>query len=154
MERYVLPQRLLQDQNVRSEIQRFLEEAQEAQKSLWFSCSSFARDLLSRGKREPIKDDIRKFVDQIPSIAWYWSKLEAQFNEMLRSYTLDHNPDDIEKEWLIAVRNTLSRAWEQHRASVSLGDAWAIRALVKAEGPIHRKIKELDKQINPEKEVA
>jgi len=154
MERYGLPQALLGNRNIRSEIQRFLEEAQEAQKSLWFSCSSFARDLLCRGEREPTKDDIREFVDQIPSIAWYWSKLEVQFHEMLRSYALDRDPDDIEKEWLIAVRSTLSQAWEQHRASVSLGDAWAIRALVKAEGPIRKKMKELEKQINPEKEVA
>jgi CRISPR system Cascade subunit CasA len=154
MERYVLPQALLGNRNIRSDIQRFLEEAQEAQKSLWFSCKSFARDLLSRGEREPTKDDIREFVDQMSSISWYWSKLEAQFHEMLQSYTLDRNSDDIEKEWLIDVRNALSRAWEQHRASVSLGDAWAIRALVKAEGPIRRKIRELDRQINPEKEVA
>jgi CRISPR system Cascade subunit CasA len=129
MEKYVLPQALLGNRNIRSEIQQLLEEAQDAQKSLWFSCSSFARDLLR-------------------------SKLETQFHEMLRSYTLDRDPDDIEKEWLTAVQSTLNQAWQQHRASVSLGDAWAIRALVKAEGPIRRKINELEKKINPEKEVA
>ena len=38
-------------------------------------------------------------------------------------------------------------AWEQHRASASMGDAWAIRAVVKAEGPIRAKLKELDEEI-------
>ena len=36
---------------------------------------------------------------------------------------------------------------EQHSASVSTGDAWAIRALVKAEGRVLRKIKELQDEI-------
>ena len=38
-----------------------------------------------------------------------------------------------------------------------MGDAWAIRALVKAEGPVRRKLKELNDEIaklEPQKEVA
>jgi hypothetical protein len=38
-----------------------------------------------------------------------------------------------------------------------MSDAWAIRALVKAEGPVWRKLKELNAeilQLEPQKEVA
>ncbi|MCZ7626724.1 MAG: hypothetical protein M5R38_13935 [Candidatus Methylomirabilis sp.] len=58
---------------------------------------------------------------------------------------------------MVRVRQgTLKKAWGQHRASVSMGDAWAIRALVKAEGPVLRKLKELNDEIaklEPRKEV-
>jgi CRISPR system Cascade subunit CasA len=54
---------------------------------------------------------------------------------------------EIELDWLQEVRAALKDSWEQHRASVFMGDAWAIRALVKAEGRVSEKIKELDKAI-------
>ena len=92
---------------------------------------------------------------QIPVNAWYWSTLESRFHEMLRDYTLERSPDDVRCDWFKFVRETLSKAWEQHSASVSTGDAWAIRALVKAEGPVRRKLKELNDEIQklkPKKE--
>ena len=55
--------------------------------------------------------------------------------------------DDIRCQWVKSVRNTLTAVWDQHRASVSTGDAWAIRALVKAEGPVRRKLNELNNEI-------
>jgi len=48
----------------------------------------------------------------------------------------------------------LRDAWQKHRSSVSLGDAWSLRALAMAEGPIQRKIKELEKRIRSEQGVA
>jgi hypothetical protein len=45
------------------------------------------------------------------------------------------------------MRASLKVAWDQHRGSVSMGDAWAIRALAKAERLVSRKIKALDKTI-------
>ncbi len=154
MERFVMPESLVEKPSFRSDVRGLLEKAEDAQKSLWFASNSFARDLLSRGTRLVKKDDIRKFVDQMPVTPWYWSTLEAKFHEILGGYSSSRNPDDIRLEWLVVVRNTLRDAWEQHRMSISLGDSWAIRALAKAEGPILQKIRDLNKQINPEKEVA
>jgi CRISPR system Cascade subunit CasA len=51
----------------------------------------------------------------------------------------------------------LQAAWEAHRVTVFLGDAWTIRALVKAEVHVHRKLEELHDEIvklEPKKEVA
>lgn len=147
MERFALPEALAGDGFIRTEIHQLLREAEDAQKFLWRASCSYARDLLSRGKREPVANDIKAFVQQMPTNSWYWSALEARFHEIMQEYTLERNHDDIRCQWLTFVRDTLREAWRQHRASVSMGDAWAIRALVKAEGPVRAKLGELDEEI-------
>ena len=155
MERFVLPNALAGDRCIRTEIRQLLTDAEEVQKSLWTACSSFARDLLSRGDRKPAGEDIKGFVKQMPVNSWYWSTLESRFHEILSEYTLNRDPEDIRYQWLKSLRDTLQAAWQQHRASVSRGDAWAIRAYVKAEAPVQRKLKELNDEImklEPQKE--
>ncbi|MFA5862099.1 MAG: type I-E CRISPR-associated protein Cse1/CasA [Candidatus Thermoplasmatota archaeon] len=147
MEQFALPDALRGDRFVRVEIKQLLSDAEDAQKSLWLACRSFARNLLSRGDREPHDSDIKGFVEQMSASSWYWSTLESRFHEILREYTFNRNSDDIRCLWLKFVRDALKIAWEQHRASVSMGDAWAIRALVKAEKPVGRKLRELNEEI-------
>jgi len=147
MERFALPEALAGNRFIRTDIRQLLKDAEEAQKALWLACRSFARGLLSRGDREPDGKDIRGFVEQMPVNSWYWSTLESRFHGILREYTLDRDSEDIRCQWLKYVRVTLRAAWEQHSASVSSGDAWAIRALVKAEGPVLAKLKELNGEI-------
>lgn len=147
MERFALPEALAGDRFIRTEIRQLLKDAEEAQKALWLSGRSFARALLSRGEREPDGKDIKGFVEQLPAGSWYWSTLESRFHEILGEYSLDRDPDDIRCHWVRSVRDTLRTAWEHQRASVSTGDAWAIRAIVKAEGPVLRKLKELSDEI-------
>lgn len=157
MERFALPEALSGDRFIRAEIRQLLKDSEDAQKSLWSACSSFARDLLSRGDRNPDSKDIKKFVTQMSANPWYWSTLESSFHKILREYTLERDSEDIRCQWLKTVRDTLSSAWVQHSASVSTGDAWAIRALVKAEGPVLRKLRKLDDEIlklEPQKEEA
>jgi CRISPR system Cascade subunit CasA len=155
MERFALPEALSGDRMIRTEIGQLLKDAEDAQKSLWLACRSFARDLLSRSERDPAGKDIKGFVEQMPVNPWYWSTLESRFHEMLREYTLDRDSEDIRCQWLKSVRYTLQTAWGQHSASVAIGDAWAIRALVRAEGPLRRKLRELYDEITklePQKE--
>lgn len=147
MERYALPEALAGNRSIRTEIRQLLAVAEETQKSLWQACRSYARNLLSRGEREPDKKDISGFVEQMLASPLYWSTLESAFHEILYEYNLERDPDDIRCLWLKAVRNALRQAWEQHSASVSTGDAWAIRALVKAETSVLRKLKELNTEI-------
>lgn len=147
MERFALPQALLGDRAIRTEIRQLLIDAEEAQKALWQACRHFARDLLSRGEREPDGKAVGKFVEQMTASASYWSRLEATFHDTLRHYTLERSADDIRLDWLKAVRAVLRDAWAQHTASVSTGDAWAIRALVRAEGTIGKQIKALNEEI-------
>lgn len=147
MERFALPGALAGDKFIRSDIKRFLDRAEDANKTLWSACSSYARGLLSRGDREPHAKDVKSFVSQLNCLPWYWSTLEVKFQEMLQHYSLDRNADEIELDWLNAVRTGLIDSWELHRASVSTGEAWTIRALVKAEVPLYRKLSELDKTI-------
>ena len=157
IERFALPEALAGDRFIRTEIKQLLADAEETQKSLWLACRSFARDLLSRGEREPVGKDISGFVEQMAVNSWYWSTLESRFHEILREYTHGQDYEDIRYLWLKFVRDTMRAAWEQHRASVSMGDAWAIRALVKAEGPVWRKLMELNAEIlnlEPQKEIA
>jgi CRISPR system Cascade subunit CasA len=147
MERFALPESLAADRFIRTEIRQLLTDAEEAQKTLWMACRSFARSLLSRGGGEPDRKDIRGFVEQMPVNSWYWSTLEFRFHEILCEYTLDRHSEDIRCQWLKYVQVTLRAAWEQHSESVSSGDAWAIRALVKAEEPVLSKLKELNDEI-------
>ncbi|MBZ5538400.1 MAG: type I-E CRISPR-associated protein Cse1/CasA [Acidobacteriia bacterium] len=146
-EYFALPEAISGDHFIRTEIKQLLMDAEEAQKNLWLACRSFARDLLTRGEREPAGKDIGAFIEQMPVNSWYWSTLESRFHEILHEYTLERDFEDIRCQWLKSVRDTLQAAWEQHRASISTGDAWAIRALVKAEGQVRSKVKELSDEI-------
>lgn len=147
IERFALPEALTGDRSIRTEIRQLLKESEDVQKYLWLACRSYARNLLSRGEREPDASDIKKFVAQMPTDSFYWSALEARFHEILQRYSIESDAGDVRCQWLRFVKDALNKAWEQHRASVSMGDAWAIRALVKAERPVRAKLNELDEEI-------
>ncbi|MBU2755751.1 type I-E CRISPR-associated protein Cse1/CasA [Acidithiobacillus sp. CV18-2] len=147
LERFALPEALLGDRAIRTEIHQLLADAEANQQALWRACKSFARDLLSRGERNPDTKDISRFVEQMPVSAAYWSTLEAAFHEVLRHYTADSDPDAIRLGWLKTVRATLRDAWRRHALSVSTSDAWAIRALVRAEAHINKQVGALNKEI-------
>jgi CRISPR system Cascade subunit CasA len=161
MEKFVFPIALAEAQEIREDIRQLITLAEDAQKSLWQACRAFARDLLSHGERDPDKKDVAKFVEQMPASASYWSRLEAAFHDTLRHYTLERDADAIRLDWLKTVREALRDAWAQHAASVSTGDAWAIRALVRAEGTIGKQLKFLNDEIskyeahrNPQEETT
>lgn len=148
MERFALPGALAGDRSIRNEIHQLLEDAADAQEGLWAACRSFARAILSRGDRDPASRDITAFVEQMATSSTYWSGLESHFHEILREYRLDRDSDDIRLQWLRAVRDTLRMSWTQHRSSVAMSDAWAIRALAKAEVHIERKLRQLNDEIS------
>jgi CRISPR system Cascade subunit CasA len=147
MERFELPKSVAGNEGLREEIRGFLQRAEDAQKSLWKACTSFARDLVSRGSRDPDTKDTKAFVDQMIPIPFYWSILEARFHDLLHAYSLDKSESEITLQWLNALRDALIESWEQHRAAVSMGDAWTIRALVKAEGPLRKELYALNQEI-------
>ena len=152
-----LPEAISGDRNIRHEIHDLLIDAENGGDELNSACEAFAKDMLGHGGRKIEKTDVGNFVTQLPALARYWSTLESRFHEILREYSLDRDFEDIRRDWLISVRDALKNAWEQHRASVSMGDAWAIRALVKAEILVRRKLKELHDEImklEPQKEDA
>ena len=157
MERFALPEALTEIRFIRTEIRQLLGDAEETEKYLLEACRSFARNLLSRGDRKPDKKDVNAFVKQMPGNSWYWSALESHFHQILREYTLERDSENIRHQWLTFVRDALKNAWEQHRAAVSTGDAWGIRALVKSERSIRVKLKELNGEIQrlePQEENA
>jgi len=112
MERFILPDALLGDQSIRGEIRGLLEKAEESQRALWSAMKTFARNTLSRGDRDPAGKDVSAFVGQLPCTSRYWSVLEAQFHYVLQSYTLEHDPDAIELNWLKVLRATLLESWD------------------------------------------
>ncbi len=147
MEYFRLPEAIIGRNDVRTKIRKFLDIAEDAHESLRSACRSFARNILSHGDRKPSGSDISNVVKQMPSSSWYWSRLESVFHEVLQSYTIDRDPDDIRCQWLKKVRNTFRDAWEEQRTMASIGDVWTIRAIVKSEKFIFKKLKELDKEI-------
>lgn len=155
MESFALPTALAGEQGIRSKISELLAVAEESQGCLWAACRSFAADLLSKGDRRPQDKDISAFSRHLGATSWYWSSLESRFHEVLREYTLSRDSEDIDREWLQSVYDALAGAWDQHRLSVAMGDAWTIRAIAKAETGVLRKLEELKKRIaqsRPEEE--
>jgi len=148
LERFALPEALLNDRYIRSEIHQLLTDAEKAQNTLWRACKSFARDMLSRGDRDPDGKDINRFAEQMPVSAAYWSALEAAFHDVLRHYTADSDPDVIRLAWLKIVRAALRDTWQQQTESISTSDAWALRALVKAEACVNKQVYVLNKEIH------
>jgi CRISPR system Cascade subunit CasA len=147
LERFALPAALAGDRDIRGEIESLLVIAEHTHEALRSACGSFARSLLGRGERKPLDKDIRQFVRQISASPWYWSTLESRFHDVLGEITLELDSEEVRRRWLVAVRGALSEAWERHRISVTSSDAWTIRALVKAEGPVLRKLKQLSEEI-------
>ncbi|MCF6255991.1 MAG: type I-E CRISPR-associated protein Cse1/CasA [Gammaproteobacteria bacterium] len=147
-EYFTLPEALSGNQNVRHEIHEILQDAKKSGVVLKASCESFARDMIGHGKRKVEQSDIDDFVTQLTVLPYYWSTLESKFHNMLREYGLDRDSDDVRHLWLISVCSVLKSAWNQHSASVSTGDAWAIRALVKAEGRVLLQLKKLRNEIS------
>lgn len=147
-EYFALPEALASDRNVRHEIHEILQDAKKAGQALSASCESFAKNMIGHGKRTIEKSDIDDFVAQLTVLPYYWSTLEHEFHNMLREYAHDRDFDNIRRSWLISVCGALKSAWDQHSASVSTGDAWAIRALVKAEGRVLRQLKKLRNDIS------
>lgn len=148
MERFALPETLFTEHpSAHAEIKELLSKAETAHDALNAACESFAKSMLSHDERKIEKKDIKNFVQQMPASASYWSRLEAAFHDALRHYTLERDAEDIRHDWLITVRKTLRDVWAQHAASVSTGDAWAIRALVRAEGAIGKQLRALNDEI-------
>lgn len=146
-DQFVLPTMIAENKSVRADIKRLLEVAESAQTALWSASRSFARDVVGHGERVPDKNDIKAFVSQLPGTPAYWSILEIRFQEILHACTLDADPDAIEHQWLRFVRDALKSAWQLQKRSVSGGDAWSLRALVKAEVPVLKKLAELNLKI-------
>lgn len=163
MEHFALPEALAGDRFIRTEIRQLLAEAEQAEWALEKAMKVAARFIVAKGERKLQQDkwnagrwipgDVSKFIgkssfETVPVlVADYWSALETCFHEILGEYTLVRDFEGIRGQWLQSVRDILNRTWEQYRTSVSMGDAWAIRALVKAEGPVRAKLKELDEEI-------
>lgn len=157
IERFTLPPALAGDRTVRTEIRSLLAEAEQAQTALWLACKSFARNLLSRGEREPAGKDVSNFLRQMPVTDSYWSTLEPRFHQVLAEYTEERDPDDIRLSWLRTVLSAMSAAWRAYASGVATGDAWAIRAVVQAEAPVLRHLAKLNNEISkldPQEESA
>jgi len=173
MERFALPMALAGDCNIKTEIEQLLTEAAKAEIALERALRSAAKLSLAKGDRDLQADkwsagrwvpgDVSKFIGKSnfetvpPVLSNYWSTIEFHFHEILRNYTVEPDSEAIRCQWLKHVRGALKKVWDQHRASVSIGDAWSIRALVKAEGPISRKLMELNAEIaklKPQEEIV
>ncbi len=163
MERHVLPASLVSNPNARSEIRQLLEDAEKSGQALEAGLRDWAKLMITKGDRDLQADkwakgkwipgDVSKAIGKMspdappaPALS-YWSRLETAFHDTLHHYTLERYADEIRRDWLITVRDALDDSWNQHKATVSTGDAWAIRALVKAEGAINSKLSELSTEI-------
>ncbi len=148
---FILPEAMINDKYTRNYICQFLTLAKEVCDVLWKASREFAEDHLchgdSKNDRNVDSKDIQKFIEQMNVEPVYWSTLESAFHLTLHEFSVQKDPYDIQYNWTIAVRNALSSAWQLHERSIAGGDAWTIRAFVKASGIVGGKIKELNETI-------
>ena len=163
METFALPERLASDVHVRSEIRQLLTDAEQTESALDAALRDWAKSMITKCDRELQNDkwasgrwipgDVSKAIgktspDTPPAPALtYWSAVEAAFHDMLRLYTAESDPETIRHGWLKTIRQALHDAWQRHAASVAISDAWAIRALVRAEAHVNRQRKALEREI-------
>jgi CRISPR system Cascade subunit CasA len=152
MERFGLPGALAGDQDVRSLIRTALDKAEDAGQALRKACSTYARNLLTRGDRTVKTQDVDAFLDQMLPIPLFWSGLERRFHQLLDDFTQERLADDLARDWLVSCRAILREAWGRHLETVfASGDAWAIRAAVKAERSLLKETRLLEAEISHDK---
>lgn len=165
MEQFKLPSNIADNKFMKIEIISHLNLSKEVGDVLEASLRKIAKSLITKGDRELMPDkwvagklkpgDVTKFITPMGVLPQYWTILEPCFHTVLNKYILGHDSDDIRLLWVKSVKDALQTAWNQQVVAVSSGEAWAIRALVKAEKKIRIKLKELRDDINkltPEKE--
>lgn len=164
MERFALPEGLLDDSMTRMEIRQLLAEAEDTSEAIEKCLRKVARLMLAKGGRDVQPDkrkagkwapgDESKFVgksefgDTPRALTEYWSFLESCFHHILGDFTLGRDTDAIRLQWLQSVRAATRAAWESYQTTVGRGGAWGIRALVRAEEPVERRLKELSAEID------
>jgi CRISPR system Cascade subunit CasA len=151
---FILPNAITGDRYIRGDIRLYLQTAEDIGQTLLSAFEIFAKDILRHGDRKVEGKDVQNYIEQISAIPHFWSTLESKFHKVLCSYTLEKSQEGIHHDWLVAVRNALFDSWKLHQRSIAGSDVWAIRALVKAEDIIAKKITELNKTIQTLKEVS
>jgi len=147
MERFMLPNTIAENSVIKSEIRNLLDVAEDAQKSLYGACKQYAQSIIAKGNRKPDSKDVSAFIKQMNAISWYWSNLEPKFHEALTQYSKESDFDKILCNWIKSVVKILSDAWEFQKKQTKSGDAWTIRASIRAEKPVLEKLKELKDKI-------
>ncbi|BEH10634.1 type I-E CRISPR-associated protein Cse1/CasA [Geobacter sulfurreducens] len=157
MERFTLPINISENRYLKSEIHELLSLANDAGDSLEWSLRELAKSMITKGDRELLPDkwvagklksgDVTKFVKSTGVLPQYWTLLESHFQTVLSSYALSHSSESIRCDWLKSVHNALHTAWSHYSSSLSTGDAWAMRAVVKASKPTRVKLAELKEEI-------
>lgn len=153
MEEFTLPAKLFESVEVYHDIKSLLLKAEDVSEYLNLACRETGKMILTHGERSLEVGDLTKYVINIGTLPYYWSTLEPKFHVVLHNYAIDKNPEEINHDWLISIRDSLSKAWILVQKSIAGGDAWAIRALVKGEDIIAKKISELNQDIQKLKEV-
>ena len=74
--------------------------------------------------------------------------MEGRFHEILDKYKLGCDAEEIELFWLQAIRDAINNSWNLHRNAVAKSNAWAMRALVKADELVRKKLIEVTREIN------
>jgi CRISPR system Cascade subunit CasA len=152
LENYKFPGALQRDPFIRTDINACLDQGESTQSALRSACKAYARGIIQRlepidGKKNKSIDNVQDFLNQMPCIPAYWSRLEGAFHTMLQDFTSEANPYLIRRNWLANVRDALQESWGLHSRQARTGDAWAIRALVQAEGRVRAESKRLGEQI-------
>jgi len=157
LERFTLPIGISEYKYLKTEINELLSLSNSAGDSLKWSLSELAKMMITKGDRELMPDkwvngkfklgDVSKFIKATNVLPQYWTLLEPHFHTVLSMYAVGSNSEDIRRDWLKSIRSALRTAWGQYSSSLSTGDAWVLRAVVKASSPTRDKLKELKNEI-------
>jgi len=134
MELHILPEALVANRegDVYASLESCLLQAEEMGKTLNSAARALAGKLVSRGDRDPHKDDVTKMVKSFPTYAVYWSTLEQAFPKLLAQLKPDYSNAQVEQNWLEQVLSASEKAWTATRQAAG-DDGYALRAIYTAE---------------------
>lgn len=132
-ERHALPPVALSDFDVHGFVRARLDAAEDTGRALNSAGRALAARLLTRGDRQPHKDDVTRLNASLPHAAHYWTTLERAFPAFLNDLppdadALETRQRALEAGWNTTLERTARRAFDL--AAVGAGDdARALRAV-------------------------
>lgn len=136
-----------------AQLSQSLQVAEELGKKLSGAARVLAQHLLSHGQRNPDKADITRLVNSFPTYSTYWSELEQAFPWLVDQLTDQFEAKKVQAGWFDRLIKASDHAWQLTRLAAG-DDAFALRAIYRAEGILRAAQKKLCPTTEETKEAS
>ena len=111
MDRLPLPLRVLKQPESYLAVERATTLAEETRRALWMAASTYARQVVGQGERDPAPEDVSRELVALRFEARYWSALDREFQTFLTELAASDDPDAALTAWRGALRRVATDAY-------------------------------------------